>query len=464
MSFINELKAKVGSSFGNDLIELALEKAIEQAVSSGKAEFYDPLTMMTGFPWMTPTNNGGLTPLDLRMSARNPIISSIVRTRCAQIASFCTPQIEASEPGFRVTAKKDAGISDSELANITSWLATAGDVDMGVGSFEMFARKVMYDSLTLDQAAAEVVLRRNKLPSYMVPVDSATIYRLPDSLRKPNDRTVPHFVQVINGQSVVDFTKDELMVGYRNQTTDIGRSGYGYPELELLVRTVTALQSLDALNASSVGAGGTTRGIFVLRGDADQAQYDIFKRDLRTAVRNASQAWRPPVVKVSEKAQVEWVSLDRSVRDMEYGALMESLVKIACSVYQMDPSEISWTTAAHGTSTTFSSDGDAKIRASQARGLKPLLTFLAQYVNSNILWKINPNLSMSFVGMNVDPKAEQEALVKAVTHYDTVNEVRAKIGKPSLGPRGDVILNQFFLRDELEGYTEVADDGTDQST
>jgi len=449
----------IGDSFGAEIVEANLEKAIRQAKESAAAPdavFHDPFSMFLGQDWMgrSQGQQGNLRIgfHELRRMAQNPIIGSIVQTRINQMAAFMKPQQDPYDLGFRISKfdKNEVG-DDKFIKEMTMWLYTVGIPEFGEDLLETFCRKFMRDSLILDQGTAEIVFQRDKLPAYVVAVDAATVRRLKASLEYfvPNEDT-PFYAQVLQDRVVAEFTQKQMIFGVRNATTSMHNAGYGMPELEILIRTVTTILNGERYNAGQLSQGGTAKGIMVVKGEADKAQMDSFRRDFREAIRNAAQYWRPPVLHVGKDGDIDWVQLDRSNRDMEYAQLMDFLVKEATSVFQMDPSEINWSVSSVGTTTTFESSQTPKQKMSLRRGLEPLLTFFANQLNTNLICRFDPTYVLEFVGMERQRKEDSEIRERETKSFRTVNEVRNELGLEEI-EGGDVILNVLF---QNSGQTE----------
>jgi len=442
----------VGDSFGAQIVEQNLEKAIRTAretASAPEAVFHDPMSLFMGFDWMSrgQGHQGNLRVgfPELRRMAKNPIIGSIIQTRINQIAAFCKPQQDPYDLGFRISKfdKNESG-DDTFIKDMTLWLYTMGIPRYGEDLLETWARKVMRDSLILDQACSEIIPTRDEEPAYLVAVDAATIRRTKESLNYfvPNDEEI-FYVQVIRDQVKAEFTRSQMMYGVRNASTSIWGAGYGMPELEILIRTVTTILNGERYNAGQLTQGGTSKGVMVVKGDANKDQMDNFRRDFREAIRNASQYWRPPVLHIGKDGDIDWVQLDRSNRDMEYAQLMDFLVKEATSVFQMDPSEINWQITSVGSSTTFESSNSDKQKMSLRRGLEPLLTFLSNQINTNVVCRFDPTYVVEFVGMERDRKIDSEIRERETKSFRTVNEVRSDLGLEEI-EGGDTILNTLF--------------------
>lgn len=447
------LRHSIGDSFGAQVVEANLEKAIQTARDRAvepKSSFYDPTSLFMGREWFE-KGNRSLRPSDLRAMAKNPIIGSIIQTRLSQIAAFCTPQISAYDYGYVIRSDhQDAQESVDFIALLRDWIYCLGERELGEPNLEVFARKFMRDSLILDQATAEIIPKRNKQPSYLVAVDAATIQKLPASLLQADtDLSEPYYVQVIDDKITTYYTRQEMIFGVRNPQTEINTFGYGISELETLVRTVSTILNTERYNTAQLAQGGTQKGVFVIKGTVSEPEMQAFRRDFREAIRNAASYWRPPVLQVKEGADIDWVTLDRSNRDMEYAALFEFLVKQATSIYQMDPSEINWSINAHGTSTNFEGRNDLKISASQQRGLRPLLNFLSTLITQDVISLIDPRYRLEFVGMDRDRAQDAEIREREVKSYKTVNEQRQEMGlNPIKG--GDIILSEYFMGKSLD--------------
>lgn len=447
----------VGDQFGASIVEESIEKALkaakESALSAGEPQsvFYDPLSMFMGREWMAKAD----FPLqfsDLRAMSRNPIIGSIIQTRIAQIASFCKPQQTSYDFGYKIVSDDlEASKDTARMKEISDWVFHMGIQGYGEKTLEDFARKFMRDSLILDQAAAEVIPMRNRMPAYAVVLDGGSIRRLPASLHyaTPFNSTEELYAQVINDQIVTRYNASEMIYGVRNPQTDIRSAGYGLSELELLIRTITTMLNTEKLNSGQVSMGGVAKGVFVVKGDSDKTQFDSFKRDFREAIRNAASYWRPPVLQVGKDANIDWVELDRNNRDMEFSHLLEYLVKTSCGVYQMDPTEINWTIGSAGVKSNFESNKTPQQKASKEKGLKPLLSFLANTLTLNVIHRMDPRYRMEFHGLDVDRETDSSIRKTEVENYKTVNEQRVELGLPAI-VGGDVILNQFYVKN-LEG-------------
>jgi len=139
--------------------------------------------------------------------------------------------------------------------------------------------------------------------------------------------------------------------------------------------------------------------------------------------------------------------MQMSNTEMGYQMWIEYLVKIACAIYQMDPTEINFDlrgSSGAGQQPTFVSNNEAQQKMSKDKGLRPLLRFFEDMFNRHIVHRIDAEFELAFVGL--DAKSEAEAIElrqkQGMTHL-TINEVRALEDLDPI-PSGDVIMNPTY--------------------
>jgi hypothetical protein len=443
-----KLRSLVQNQFGADLLEEKIEKALRDARqrSDGnpRSIVFDPMTFFSGREWVV-RQGAPLSYHDLRQMSKTPVINAIVQTRLNQLALFTEPQRDYFSPGFRIVSDDLAAKKDLEkIRQLEQYVYNCGILGFGEQTLESFVRKFMRDSLVLDHACAEIVPRYSGKPAYFIPVDGATIRLLRRSVYPTTPDDSVQYVQVINDEIVNTYTENELFVAIRNGVTDLKYNGYGMPELETLIQTVTALVNTERYNASLVAQGGTQKGLLLIKGDGSPEQLESFKRDFREAIRNASRYWRPPVLQVGPDADIRWESIEKNSRDLEFSQLWDFLLKLSCATFNIHPEELSWSVRASGARATFESGNTGRITHSMEKGLRPLLKFLADTLNTHIIQKIDKKYRLTFVGLNVDRERDIKNLANEVTHWKTVNEMRVEMGLKEM-PGWDIPLNQNLI-------------------
>ena len=408
------------------------------------------------------TTHEGTLGLDygvLAQMARVPVVSAIIQTRINQVAEFCTPQSNKYDAGFVLRPRdRDAEMTDAlkkQINELTSWLETCGDgyKYSGAFDFEAFVRMILRDSLTYDQCAFEVLRTRGGKVTGFVPVDASTIRRAATSAeeRKEGRRDWDEgaFVQVINNKKVAEWGAESLAFGIRRPRTWLYAHGYGYPELEELVRTVTYLVNAETYNASNFVNGIHVNSILAVKSKMSPQLFRAFRRDFYAMLSGAHQAKRTPILQLDPDAneEVSSVHMGSSAEEMGYSTWMGYLTKIACAIYQIDPAELGFVFGSEGVTSSLSQGGpEQRILASKDRGLRPLLRQVQGWVNRWIIHPIAPDLAFEFVGLDAETEASKlQADKERVAAYMTINEVRASNGLEPLEKGGDIILNQTYV-------------------
>jgi len=385
---------------------------------------------------------------------KTPVIQAIIQTRVNQVAAFSTPQHDRYQLGYRLKLRE----SDKEPSKQDKiWMNQAESLMMRTGvtenprgrdTFETFLRKITWDSLVYDQMAFEIVPSRDGVPAEWYAVDAATM-RLADSastyLNEDDDKAV-RYVQIYDGMIISEYNQDELCFGVRNPRTDIRLYGYGVSELEMLVNCVTSLLWAWEYNQKFFSQGSAAKGVLNFKGAVPEKQLKSFRRHWYQMLAGVENAWRTPITNADE---LQWINMQNTNRDMEYNAWMDFLIKVACSMYSMDPVEVNFkygNTGQKGGLTEASNK--EKITESKERGLRPLLRFVEGAINRHIIWPMNENFEFTFVGLDAKTQDDVANLnQKRVKTMMTVDELRAEDDLPPLPDgKGEVILDPTWLQ------------------
>lgn len=422
-----------------------------------KSWFVDPNSMLSqiGFGWrLEPTRVTFDTHRNIAM--KDSVIAGIIQTRLNQMAAFCQPQRNEYSVGFKaqhVNHKYHRYTQrDREHAHkLERFVMNCGcDDNPGRDDFETFVRKFMRDSLIMDQGTFEKTFRWSNLPHSFAAVDASTFRfkSLPEGDRGvPIDRhayeTQEMYVQLLDGEIHEYYTPKELAFLVRNPRTDLMVNGYGLPEGEMLITTITSHLFAEKWNQSVFSQGSTVKGLLNMKGNIPPHRFDEFKRMWMTQVSGVSNAWRTPVLNAEE---VQWIPVQPSNTDMGYEQWLNYLIKVECMIYQIDPAEINFDMrAGTGQQPMFMSNNEAQQKISKDRGLQPLLRFLFKAINRHIISQLDPEWELVPAGL--DAKTEEQAIdldQKAANTYLTINEIRAHHG---LAPveHGDVVANPTYI-------------------
>ncbi len=454
------LEKALSSNSPNDILraQKVLENIEERKEGNKKSYIIDPLDFQNSFGYKDKPFS--LSYQTLKRMSKTPIINAILKTRKNQIADFAEPQADRYSTGFVIRKKKRLGEKDREntteewrrIEEITEIVLNCGVNNSWEGDdFESFIRKIVDDSLTYDQMTFEVVRdRRGKLFEFFA--TDASTYRVADSYDddeydKEDKEMIkgyyPSFVQIYQGSVTADFYPWELCFGVRNPSSNLYNVGYGCSELEELVSTVTSMLWAEEYNKRFFSQGSAPKGLLRVKGNVNEKQLKAFRQEWLSMVTGVQQSWKTPIV----DADIDWIDLQKSNRDMEYGSWSEYLIKIACAIYAIDPNEIGFNiSAGQGSSSMFEGSNEQRLKHSKDKGLYPLLKFIQRKMNKYVVTQIDPEYEFHFVGLNgLTIQEELDIEIKKLSNFQTVNEIRSKYGlDPVKG--GDLILNPTYAQ------------------
>lgn len=442
-----------------------VEKAVKaEPMPEPKTKFFDPIYAGAEYVGEVPTDHhpgtAGLNYGTLFNMSRTPVIAAILNTRIQQVSEFASPQTSPYGIGFKVRLrdlkKKATRASEKQANEIQKILLSAGG-GYGVGGFEPFLRCIMRDSLTYDQCNFEILRTRGGRVAGFVPVDASTIRRarpteaeISRGRIKPNDRK---FVQLVDNKIVNEYTREELGWGIRRPRTWLYANGYGYPELEELTKIVTYILNAETYNAVNFTNGIHASTILALKASLTQEQFRVFKRELTAMMHGPANAKRMPMVlldpRSESKQELQAVNLSQSNREMEYSQWNSYLIKIACSLYSMDPAELGFVFGNENQVSTITANGPSdRITASKERGLRPMLRAVESWLNTWVVHQIDEDFMVDFVGFDAkSEEAKQQLDIAALKAYKTINEVRAEHDLPPLEDQlGNLVLEPSFLQ------------------
>jgi hypothetical protein len=430
--------------------------------TNNKSILFDPTDMTNGLGYKS---KGYAMSYDLlRRMSRTHIIKAIIETRKEQVSAFCQPQENKYGTGFVVQPRQGYIISkpqkkltkaqEKTVQSITEFLLNCGDVEnfWHADTFVTFVKKLVNDSLTFDQATAEVVRNRAGRPCEFFAVDGST-FRIADSYDENSDPQKsseiikgysPSYVQVIDSNIVAEFYPWELMFGIRNPSTDIHANGYGRSELEDMIQTVTAILNSDYYNANFFKVGSAPKGMLRYSGNINENTVQEFKKQWLATMTGVDNMHKTPIVNADK---LEFVNMHIPNKDMEFAKYQEFLIKISCALYKIDPSEIGFPMSGNseGSHGLGGDNAEEKLKYSKDKGLKPLLKQVEHWINKYIVWQLDDAYEFRFVGIDGEATYEQELdqSIKRLGNFQTLNEIRAQYNlDPMEDPElGDIILN-----------------------
>jgi hypothetical protein len=417
----------------------------------------------------------------LRAMSRTHIVRSIIETRKEQVSAFCTPKSSKSGVGFIIqkkegylfketsNVKKLTKQEEATIEQLMAFVMQCGTIEntWHADDFDDFIRKIIDDSLTLDQATFEVPRNRGGQPVEFFATDAAT-FRIADSYEEDNSKNemlisgyAPSYVQVIDARVIAEFYPWELCFGTRNPSSSIYTNGYGRSELEDMIQTVTAILNADTYNANFFRVGSAPKGILKYSGNINPNTVEDFRRQWTAQVSGVMNMHKIPMINADK---LDFINTGQNNKDMEFAKFQEFLIKISCAMYKIDPAEVGFPMQGTAAPSGLGGDGGTKekLQYSKSKGLKPLIKKTEKWLNKYVIQPLNPQYELKFVGID-DEEDEELALerdIKLVSNIMTLNEMRAKRNLPAV-ENGDVILNPTFL--QAKGMAQQGQEESNQA-
>lgn len=419
------------------------------------------------------------------------IIKAIINTRIEQVQNFLKYSVDDQKPGYQIRYKRSSGSEGSDEKELSAkdkkivdyivrFLEEGGENDKWEceDNFQEFTRKVLRDSLVLDQMTFELVRARNmNLKKYRA-VDAALIRQL--DTNDPRYRQMfenfrwhgylPRYAMVWDGQIIRHPVTDEYVVfypwelgyGVRNKTTNVLRNGYGCSELETLIEIVTWILWGMQYNGNFFKQGSQPKGfINVKNGNVDQGTLNEFRQDWKQTMSTVYNSHKIPVI---QGIDLEWIDLQQTNRDMEFTEWIKFLLVIACAVYRIDPSELGF--QFQDAARIFGQEGQKeRLDHSKQKGLTPLLVFYQNILNKYIISEIDDRLELVFTGIEIEDEAAQVELDKKKSEagFVSLEDMFEKYSGRKFDPNKDTILNTVYQSAQSnkmmggEGMNEIVD-------
>lgn len=421
-------------------------------------------------------------------------VKNVISTRIEQVTRFLKFSNDEQKEGFTIRKKKslfDSGEDQGKMTKgerkrverIVEFLENGGETDKWEmpDSFVTFVRKIMQDSLSIDQLAFEITRTRGQELHQFKAIDGSMI-RFLDTV-DPNYASqferyrykgyLPKYCQVFDQQIVfnkqlgtyVMYYPWELGFGVRNVGTDIWQNGYGRSELESLIEIITYILNGVQYNGNFFKNGSNPKGFIKMNGpNTNQTQLNDFKQKWRQMLTGTENAHKIPIF---AGIDMEWVDLQKGNRDMEFDNWTKFLIVLLCSVYRIDPSELGF--QFREAANVFGQDGQkARLDHSRQKGLYPLLIFLQDIINKYLISELDEEMEFAFTGIEVEDEEKQVKLDadKLSAGMVSMQDMFRKYSGREFDENKDIILNQVYQTQKQmsmyggEGMNQMVDEQT----
>lgn len=427
----------------------------------------------------------------LRRMALVPAIAAIINTRLNQVACFARRPRFEGDMGFKIVLKdSDRKMSPAEKKRaheIEEFFLKTGAVPNAKrkDNFDIFLRKLVRDTLTIDAMVWENVPNLKGNVAEMWAVDAATIelvinnplgddveppVYIPVTKRGVKIQDEIAYVQRVDGRVVAEYTEEELAYAIRNPRTELEYVDFGMSELENIMEIVTGILNGVRYNTSYFSESHLPQGVLEVVGKYKDTHFEAFKRHWKTMTQGPRGKWAVPVFAMEEGQGFKFTPFKNSNRDMEFNEFLEFLFNIACAVYQIDPNEVgfkSWTSNNSGMGGK-SDNTEAKLDQSKDKGFTPLMQFIANTFNSEVIDRIDPDFAFTWIG--VDDEDEERKIerdksllesgkvtVAELRKRDDMEEILGEDGKPApwtLAPGNPQLIQVYMAGMQAAQQTE----------
>lgn len=389
------------------------------------------------------------------MVEQTPILNAIIMTRIRQISRFTRPQESGEGAGFAVRhVDRDHQIQPDEqrsIALLTRFFSNCGwEFDprarkrLRRDNFTQFVSKIVRDSLTMDSAAIETEMKRDRGKGIdgFYAVDGATIRLCAEDGYQGDDEIFA--LQVVQGRIRTAYTYDDLIYEPRNPRTDVRLAGYGLSEAELLVRVVTGFLNAMTYNIRGFDENAIPRGLLHLSGNYEANDLVAFRRYWNAMVKGINNAWTLPVmVSKDQESRAAFEKFDVEFNEMYFAKWMTFLTSIACAIYGMSPDEINFEAFSASKSSLSGADTAEKLANSKDSGLRPVMSYLESLFSDYICSAFADKYVFRWAGLDPEDDDKRFEMRKLCL---SVNEVRAQEGYDRTEAAwGDAPLNPALI-------------------
>lgn len=445
---------------------------VNQRQDNVKAVFFNPDEASdTGRGYKDPMFYGSIPFEVLRRMGDIFVVRAVVNTRVEQVQNFLHFSTDEQKEGYTIRRKRNPFEKQStehsredqiKIAYIRKFLEEGGFHDKweSFDTFQDFGRKVVFDSLTLDQLAFEIVRDRSwNLARYRA-VD-ASLIRFLDSI-DPKFRDefekyrfkgyLPKYCMAWQGQIMenpvthesVIFYPWELGIGIRNKSTNIYKNGYGTSELETLSSVMTWILWGFEYNGNYFSKSSQPKGIINVKNpNISQSSLDEFRQAWQQTMVGTRNSHRMPII---NGLDLQWLDLSKNTnRDMEFSDWLKFLLVMSCAVYRIDPSELGF--QFKDQTNIFGQAGQKeRLQHSKDKGLKPILVFLQEVINYYLVSEMDEDFEFVFTGVDAEDEGRQVEIdaKKIQNGMVCLEDIFEKYSGRKFNPETDTILNQSY--------------------
>lgn len=421
------------------------------------------------------------------VSLRDWLVSAIIQNRTDTLLRFSRPQNRKFDMGYRIVKiDHDSDYTKEEreeIDNLQAFIYNCGRLENTPDEDKMlfgeFLKLIVRDALTFGHVTVEKVKTRRGALHRFRPIPAESVYhinkttskeqvrehlaQIAQTYLKPQSDNDPRADQTVNEQPLdyyryvqvsydnrplAVFGDEDMIFKLFNPQNFSDTNGYSYSPLELAIINITNHMNTETYNSNFFTHGQAAKGVLHLKGTVTQSQLTAFRRQFSNLINGTQNAWRTPIIAGLD--DVQWVPMAGGSKEMEYLNYNMHLMRAICTQFQIDPLELGLDLLVTGGKAVNQQSGESKIEFSRERGLYPILMFIEDLINKDVLPSIDPlygqKYRFQFEGYTDETPQTEVALLQAeMTVNKSMNDLLTCARKDKIKhPVGELPLNQAF--------------------
>jgi hypothetical protein len=247
-----------------------------------------------------------------------------------------------------------------------------------------------------------------------------------------------------------EFPWNRMAVMVRNPRTDFFGRGYGFGETEAALDLLASMILNLKFRSEYFDNNHIPPAIVTLRGQLagfNDNSLSALRTQLAMKTGSAGAFFKLLYIglPMDEKAGLDIHPLRNAtgaVNEMEYAhSDYQALMTLLCALFLIDPTEVGFKSDNGGGSTLQEADPESRMEHSQDKGLVPLMTAIADFLNKHIVQFLNPNFEVFWHGLESN-QAENDNKIAQIRLQlgDTPNEVKDQQDRPRELHAKDTVL------------------------
>lgn len=474
-----------------------MQAEMQKKTENGRFFSTSAMTQGTSLGYTKPAET---FPFEVLRQARNKslIDKIIINARITQMKHIAKRVIvPGKQTGYRVVHKNYADPNYKPTKDVIQRCKETeeiiGNVNRNIhpGGFRDFSSISVDQELTYDRKVMIITRDRTGLPITFHLVDGTTVrpkelliqqYMRDEKIDNREQATETYYdqfgidlssaayVQVVDGQPVASWTKDEINVNITNPSVEINKWAYGAGSL-----LEQSIQATDTwLDAWAYNEGlfnqDSPESLLFLYGDVDPIGLGAFQRQILD--QNGSGDYQKiPVIPASadENMRAELVKIRELPKDIQFAEFLRMIVQLKTAAYRAHPSLVNFSIDKGGSGglNIGNNNEDALVQQAHEEGFQSIVHGQADWLTETIIKPRYDDLVMIYEVDTENESQRIELINKQTESTMTFNEGRRAQGLKGDLPFGDIPNNANYINGmqaqlQMQGTNQDSKQETEQ--